>query len=278
MKTIIMSLVFLFTSLFSFAHHMQQLCVTQQSDAGYIIIQWTDVPGQYTKGHTTYTNYVEIRYRISSGKYYDTTIYVPNPTHPPVYFVTKFQWQSSFKGAQDVDFNFGDGYELEDVAITYNSCLPITLNDFNASQVNGNIEVNFTTGMESNVDHFEIQASQDGANWVTVKNIASKGVDGNSLTPLTYQVDVPVASFFAIVAKAGFSLVALLLITGVAVGRNKRIGMVATFALLLTVVACTKTNTEVHYNKSAWVRLYEVDKDGTTKSFQAVQVNASYYN
>lgn len=53
--------------------------------------------------------------------------------------------------------------------------LPITLTNFDAVVSNGVVDLTWTTLLESNADHFDIERSTDGAKWDVIGKVAAKG-------------------------------------------------------------------------------------------------------
>jgi hypothetical protein len=53
--------------------------------------------------------------------------------------------------------------------------LPITLVDFEAVVNNGAVDLSWTTMLESNSDHFDIERSADGAKWDVIGTVKAKG-------------------------------------------------------------------------------------------------------
>ncbi|WP_431213328.1 T9SS type A sorting domain-containing protein [Puia sp. P3] len=70
------------------------------------------------------------------------------------------------------------------VELNSNGTLPIILFDFSASLDNGSVNLDWTTVLESNSDHFDVERSNDaGAHWSTIGTVAAHG---NSSQPLNY--------------------------------------------------------------------------------------------
>lgn len=68
--------------------------------------------------------------------------------------------------------------------------LPVSLFDLNTT-VSGNvITVSWSTAMESNNSRFDIQVSEDGINWKTIKSVPSKTKDGNSNSKIDYSTQI----------------------------------------------------------------------------------------
>lgn len=65
------------------------------------------------------------------------------------------------------------------------SVLPITLADFKVQQVNGRVQLQWTTATELNSDHFEIERSTNGNKW---EKIATVKAAGNSNQSRIYKV------------------------------------------------------------------------------------------
>jgi len=53
--------------------------------------------------------------------------------------------------------------------------LPITLTNFDAVLNNGAVDLTWTTLLESNADHFDIERSTDGTKWDVIGKVAAKG-------------------------------------------------------------------------------------------------------
>lgn len=86
----------------------------------------------------------------------------------------------SFNG---IVYSTGSGYYTIGTLDNVNSPLPIGLIDFNAAACDGNICLNWTTATEKNNDHFTIERSTDGINFINVGQV--KGA-GNSQQNLSY--------------------------------------------------------------------------------------------
>lgn len=151
--------------------------------------------------------------------------------------------------------------------------LPITLMAWNAT-VDPNdstlIHFSWTTGMEQNVNYFEIQGSADGVTYETLQTVYSTNHDGNSSTPTGYTGYNFYDPLVAVVVEAGFGLFGSLLIIGLLVGfvskKHRVIGAVCGVILLICMVSCTKyvNNVQPKSRKYKFFRLMEVDNSNTT--------------
>ncbi len=65
--------------------------------------------------------------------------------------------------------------------------LPVELTKFSGKEVDGETILNWTTASEINNDYFEIQASNDGVNWETIKYVQGAG---NSTVELNYSKNI----------------------------------------------------------------------------------------
>jgi hypothetical protein len=64
--------------------------------------------------------------------------------------------------------------------------LPIGLLDFNATPDNNQVDLQWTTAMESNNNYFTVERSQDGSAFDSIARIGTEAPDGNSSSPLNY--------------------------------------------------------------------------------------------
>jgi hypothetical protein len=66
--------------------------------------------------------------------------------------------------------------------------LPIELTNFAATLKGQAIEVLWSTASEKNCSHFEVERSQDALDFKTIHKVPTQAFNGNSTTPLNYQV------------------------------------------------------------------------------------------
>jgi len=83
------------------------------------------------------------------------------------------------RGARTVTFSDGQSFNVPaDTIITYKVCnivLPVILSSFTATLTNGDTYLKWTTATEINADHFEIERSLDGKNFVRVLTVKASG-------------------------------------------------------------------------------------------------------
>lgn len=153
--------------------------------------------------------------------------------------------------------------------------LPVTLTNFSASLSKlGVLKANWTTASEANNSHFILQSSQDGKAW---KDVARKEAAVDGKNGANYNVEVNIST----ISLAGFGLLGILLLPF----SNRRYRILALFALIAILgVSCAKNgdinNLELdnakgaNNNNTLYLRLVQVDKDGTTTYSQTVAVKA----
>lgn len=147
--------------------------------------------------------------------------------------------------------------------------LPVTFGSVNAAVKNNNLSISWTTEKETANDHFEIEASADGQQFKKIATVTSKATNGNSDTALNYNWtsngSLPIAAF---------SLVGLALIPFSNSGRRK----VWTLALAVlsvgafTIAGCSKSGDAISNNSSYYIRIAQVDQDGTKTYSKVVRV------
>ncbi|HEX7755121.1 MAG TPA: hypothetical protein VF421_07260 [Niabella sp.] len=145
--------------------------------------------------------------------------------------------------------------------MTTTAVLPVTFGAVTAALDNGALIVKWSTESETNNDHFEVQASVDGKNFKPIGTVGSKAVDGHSDVALDYRFE-----------KAG-GIIGLALLPfmiglfGFPGTRRKRYALAGMLLLsaAVTVISCTKNNTDIKGIEKVYIRIAQVDKDGTTK-------------
>lgn len=150
--------------------------------------------------------------------------------------------------------------------------LPVLFGDITAVIKNNNLQVDWTTLSEHNNDHFEIEVSADGAQFVTIGQLKTKAANGNAEQALDYSFTKDISSAQSLLGLA----IAALAFSGFVAGRNKKtIGICMTAGvLLLAAVACNKNDGSVNSDDSQdmYVRIKQVDKDGSFKYSTTVKV------
>ncbi len=151
--------------------------------------------------------------------------------------------------------------------------LPVTFGSIAARLQGGSLWVDFTSEKETNNHHYEIEASTDGKTFKKIGELCSQAPNGNSDTPLSYTFKTAVSG---IMGAAGIAGVVLLALAAGAGSRRRRLLPAAILAISLCVAACVKHSREsvAHHSPKIWVRIAQVDKDGTKEYSKIVQAVA----
>lgn len=149
------------------------------------------------------------------------------------------------------------------------SVLPVTFGQVQASVSNGSLQVNWSTLSEKNNDHFIVQVSADGREFHTIgAPVASKATDGNSDSALAYSFN----QTFSASAVAAITLALLLIFPAYTNRRTKWMVTAIAIVIVAGLYSCSKNDAvAVPQDKEVFVRVGQVDKDGTTKYSPAVK-------
>lgn len=147
---------------------------------------------------------------------------------------------------------------------TISTILPVGFGDLTAFIQNGKLLLNWNTISETNNDKFIIEVSKTGIDgWKKVAEVKSKAVNGNSVENIDYATELNVANALGLLAA---TMLFGLFIPGIS--RRKRI-VLSILALSMTFgyFSCKKSDLvqNVNTGEKIFVRLSQVDKDGTTK-------------
>lgn len=152
--------------------------------------------------------------------------------------------------------------------------LPATFDKVSASIKGGQLFVNFTTLTEQNNNHFEIEASADGKDFVKIGEVKSNATNGYSNAPLSYTFNIGQG---AATGLLGISI-AVLGFAGLLVNRRNKWMLMLVLVLgtgVLGVSSCKKQDAPtIDSNSKLFIRIKQVDKDGGSdysKVIQAVQ-------
>ncbi|MFV0605365.1 MAG: SprB repeat-containing protein [Niabella sp.] len=172
-----------------------------------------------------------------------------------------------------VTYTVGGCSEVKTSSTMLDNCLalPVNWGMFSALIKDGKLIVNWSTLMENNNAHFEIQVSKDGKNFIPIGTVVTKAVDGNSSKEISYEF----IQEYSKVAGAFAISIALGLLT---FGFNKKKNILKVIAVIVLAsglfVACKRGNDTLNIaedNAKIWVRIVQIDKDGTQKTSSIVQ-------
>lgn len=152
--------------------------------------------------------------------------------------------------------------------------LPVSFTDFTASlSKTGLLKAAWKTASEKNNSHFILQASADGKTW---KDLVRKTAAVGGANGAAYEVETAIGHL----SLAGFGLLGMLLLPFA----NRRYRMLAMLAVLsLVALSCAKDSDDslealpdgkIAANTTIYVRLAQVDHDGTTAYSEVLVVKA----
>lgn len=149
--------------------------------------------------------------------------------------------------------------------VTFSQALPVTFGDVQAIFRNGELVVNWTSVTETNNDHFEIEASADGTSFISIGRVNSKAANGTSAEALDYTFTKDSSGG---IMAAGIAL--LLAGAGLLKAGRRRFAILAVgLGMGVFVAGCNKNKPEVPAEGKLYIRIAQVDKDGT-KSYSKV--------
>ncbi|MGE9313692.1 hypothetical protein ACLOAU_18715 [Niabella sp. CJ426] len=246
-------------------------------------LQGSDVEQQSTQGNwsgtgesiqitTLPTNSFQLVYNsivVTTGQVisnYDPSLMVIRPTAgtPTGTSTTSF-------GYATVDANGTPDLTPATYTINFSQSLPVLFKDLTATISNGRLNVQWSTLSEKNNSLFVIEASADGAHFTKIGEMGSRAVNGNSDSRLEYEWTLPVS---------GISLgmgIGLLLLGGSVAGFRRRLQIwivVVLAGCALVVSGCQKSKdlmADVN-GKHLFIRIAQVDHDGTSKYSESVKV------
>ncbi len=187
--------------------------------------------------------------------------------------MSDYLWRTN-NGTQWFINNFGPGDQLmygqtEDFWVMIEGGLPVVFEGVDARVRNGQLLVNWTTASETNNDHFFVEASADGQNFERIAQVNSKAPQGNSSTALNYALSINSAGTVVVLGTG--LLMALMALPGF---RNRKKWVLVTIVVAISVfIACRKNADSLPGdNPVQYIRIAQVDKDGTVKYSKVVKV------
>lgn len=146
--------------------------------------------------------------------------------------------------------------------------LPVHFGSISARLTGDLFMVSWTSEKETNNDRFEIEASADGVNFTTIGTVKSKAENGNSSSSLHYE--------FSKSITGGVIALSLLTLGGVgffASRKRKALFVLAVVAgLSVFYMSCQKANDTVLENGKFFVRVVQIDVDGTKTYSKVITV------
>lgn len=201
-----------------------------------------------------------------------SSVTLTKPANVPFVNGTYARFRLSTDAAAANPVGLASNGEVEGYYIPFTKPLPIELGGLEATISGNNLTINWQTLTETNVSHFDVEASSNGTDFVKIGEVDSKSLNGNSSQPLNYSLTV---------TKDKLPLLAGIGILGLAVSLlffNRKNKLFSSLLLILGisilgVSSCNKQSDTVNINPDGKlsVRIVSVDKDGTKNYSKAVQ-------
>lgn len=191
------------------------------------------------------------------GVYFTSTA---NTSRPPGTASTVFSWQTA---------EAAPCASPAPLSVTGNVALWVTFGSIDAYIKENSLHVNWTTEKEVNNDHFEIEASADGQQFVTIGTLKSKADNGNSDITLNYEWTGNAGLKLAILPYLAFLLILLLFV------RRKKAVLMAAVAvsfIAFTQISCKKDKDSITNAENYYIRIAQIDKDGSKTYSKVVRV------
>lgn len=163
--------------------------------------------------------------------------------------------------------------------IHFNACvLPVDFGSIYTDISDSRLNIKWSTLSETNNDHFNIEVSKDGKIFSKIgEAVKSKAPNGNSSSVLNYDFVYSLAEVRGVLA-GGIGVI-LILLAGVPlmfkINRGiKDISYLLTGAAVIvgaTLYSCGKSNEDITKPDNIFVRIAQVDKDGSTKTSEVVR-------
>lgn len=150
--------------------------------------------------------------------------------------------------------------------------LPVFFNAVSAKIINGQLVINWSTGSESNNDHFEIEVSKDGTSFTSIGSVKSQAPNGNSREVINYKFEMDLQGGVAALGIGALAFGALAL----GFSRKRKLLMVLLMVTGSTLffIGCKRDVAGLDNDGSIQVRVVQVDIDGSRTPSKIVQVTA----
>ncbi len=148
--------------------------------------------------------------------------------------------------------------------------LPVTFGNISATSNGNGFTLTWQTIQETNNEYFEIELSKDGKQFTPIAKAPTKALGGNSNLSLQYSISFGADSLPALM---GGGLLSLLLLAGQCRSRRRKIIAGLVLTLSIACAGCTKGEALETSLEKIYVRIAQVDKDGTRSYSKVVVVN-----
>lgn len=170
--------------------------------------------------------------------------------------------------------NFGPGGALlvgqtEDFWVSIEGALPVIFTGVSAKIKSHKLLVDWTTESETNNDHFFVEASFDGENFARIAKVDSKAANGTSLSSLSYNIAIDNTGT---VVSLGATLVAIFSLFSFRRNRRWMLTMLIAAGIFIACQKRGQTGVDSSDNNIKYIRIAQVDKDGSVKFSRVVSV------
>jgi hypothetical protein len=148
--------------------------------------------------------------------------------------------------------------------------LPVTFGNISATGKVERCTLVWHTLQETNNDYFEVEVSKDGNQFTPIAKVPTKADGGSSTVTQQYSISFDVNSLPALM---GAGLLSLLLMARQRRYRKSKMMVGLALALTITWAGCTKGGALQTSAEKVYVRIAQVDKDGTRSYSKVVVVN-----
>lgn len=150
--------------------------------------------------------------------------------------------------------------------------LPVTFGGVSAKIINGKLVVNWSTMSETNNDHFDVEISKDGTNFTKIGSVKSSAPNGISTGTIDYKYEMDLSGGTGLL---GIGILALGCLTLYFKRKGKVLFILAmVVGSTLFIAGCKKVPADRAYTGKLFLRIVQVDADGTQSFSKIVKVTA----
>ncbi|MCH5596421.1 hypothetical protein [Niabella ginsengisoli] len=132
------------------------------------------------------------------------------------------------------------GLRIDDIVIQPAAALPVVFGNISATANDGILNIEWSTESEVNNDHFDIELSPDGKNFIKLTSVESKAHNGNSDQKVEYNFKIEKSKAISLISG---SLALALVCFGFRFKRKTNLFVLSMF--VFGAIACTKRNASI---------------------------------
>ncbi|GAB3426548.1 SdrD B-like domain-containing protein [Niabella aquatica] len=213
-----------------------------------VAVSTTNAAGYYLFGDIPKGNYI-IRVTVPGGQKIETASDSNNDTDIPIVV---------------------DEEPVTNTFFSINQVLPVDFGSIFAKVSGGRLLIDWSTLSETGNSHFEIEFSNNGKAFVKIGTVNSKAKDGNSDVSINYRFAAGPDSATGLL---GLSLLSIALIALFISRKNKMLYVTAILVgMNLIGASCSKNNMDMEADSNGFIRIKQVDKDGTYQYSKVIKV------